>query len=95
MLTSVTPDLFLRFSSSRVFSTCIFFVVSISIFFFLILDGFVQSLHLFDCVYLCFLKRFMCFLFIDYLFTRVLLKFLKRLTFVLLKVLLKALLNSS
>ena len=61
MLVSVVPDLFPRFSISRVVSICDLAVVSISIF--QVLDCFVQFLHLLDYIFLYFFKGFICFLF--------------------------------
>jgi len=50
MFASMTPDLFPSFSLSRIVPFRDFFIVSISIFY--ILDGFVQFLHLFGCIFL-------------------------------------------
>jgi hypothetical protein len=82
---SVTPDLFSRFSISRVVSLCDFFL-----FLFPFLDSgwFLQFLHLFGCVFLYSFKGFICFLFKSfYLFTCVLLYFFKGVIYVILKVL--------
>ena len=56
MLVSVAPAFFNGFSISRVVSMYVFFMVSISFFF---LDHFIHFhfLHMFDCVFLYFLKR--------------------------------------
>jgi hypothetical protein len=71
MLASMVPDFFPRVSISSVASLRVFFIVSTSPFH--VLDGFIQFHHLFGCLFLQFLKEFLCFLFkVFYLFSRVL-----------------------
>jgi hypothetical protein len=82
----MTPDLFPRFSNSRVVTLCDFFIVSISIFrFWIVLFISFTSLIVFSCNSL---RDFLCFLFKGvYLFTCVLLYFFKGFIYVLLRVL--------